>query len=86
MTTTSDPIDVTTVWQEVASGSTSVSVQSHSTGLVYVAAQAAAPAVDSKKGVRIAPGDGPATFSGLAALDKVFVRAETTAVVTVVKS
>lgn len=86
MTTTSDPIDVTTAWQEVASGSASVSVQSRSTGLVYVAVQAAAPAVGTTKGVVLDAEDDVASFSNLVAGDKVFVRAETTAVVTVVKS
>jgi hypothetical protein len=86
MTTTSDPLDVTTAWQEVASGSASVSVQSRSTGMVYVAAQAAIPAVGSKKGVILDGDDDVASFSGLAGTDKVFVRAETTAVVVVVKS
>lgn len=86
MTTTSDPIDVTTTWLEVASGSASVSVQSRSTGLVYVAVQAAAPAAESKKGVVLDAEDDVASFGSLVAGDKVFVRAETTAVVTVVKS
>lgn len=93
MTTTSDPIELTTTWSEVASGSAevasgsaSVSVQSRSTGLVYVAVQAAAPAADSKKGVVLDAQDDVASFSSLVAGDKVFVRAETTAVVTVVKS
>lgn len=89
MTTTSDPLAVTDAWQEVASGAANVSIQNRSTGIVYVAVQAAAPpavpAAGSDKGA-ICTADNPVALSGLSGTDKVFVRAVTTAVITVIKS